>query len=94
MALFHPHQDNVGNTVDHAMLQGWTFPLPEHDNWSCDGTEESNKGNQFEMNTSFADEPLNPAAPAPTGCHATFGSTRGELQTSLVKGTFHNRQLP
>ena len=77
MALLHLHQDIVGNMDSHAILTGWTFPLPEDDAWSCDGTEESNRETQFEMDTSFEEEPIDYAAPTPTRCPAHFGSTGG-----------------
>ena len=67
MALYHLHQDIVGNTLSQATLQGWNFPLPEDDSWSCDGTEESIRGNQFELKTNFEDEPHSPAALSQTG---------------------------
>ena len=57
MALLHHHQDIVGNRDSTAMMKGWTFPLQEDDTWSCDGTEESNRGTPFEMDTSFEEEP-------------------------------------
>ena len=44
---------------------GWTFPLPDDDSWSCDGTEESDRGTPFGTNTSFAHDHLEEDAPTP-----------------------------
>ena len=62
MAPSHHHPDIVGNR-DGKDMQGWTFPLPEDDTWSCDGTEESERGTPFETNTSFAQDHIELLAP-------------------------------
>ena len=62
MAPSHHHKDMVGNR-DGKDMQGWTFPLPDDDSWSCDGTEESDRGTQFASNTSFAQEQIDNLAP-------------------------------
>ena len=62
MAQSHHHKDMVGNR-DGKDMQGWTFPLPDDDSWSCDGTEESDRGTPFALNTSFAQEHFVNSAP-------------------------------
>ena len=58
MALLRLHLvDLVGNRDRAEQLPGWTFPLPEDDTWSCDGTEEHSLGIFVEQNNSFDDEP-------------------------------------
>ena len=38
---------------------GWTFPLPDDDTWSCDGTEEHSLGHLVEQDN-FVDEAMEP----------------------------------
>ena len=48
------HQETVGNIPDSALLQGWTFPVPDDDIMSCEGSEGPNTGTIMEE-PSFAE---------------------------------------
>ena len=63
-------------------MKGWTFPLPDDDAWSCDGTEESKRGNTFETNTSFDEEPMEPSAPTPTRCPIHAGNSEPDTMVT------------
>ena len=80
MAPPHHHPDIVGNR-DGKDMQGWTFPLPEDDTWSCDGTEESERGTPFESNTSFAQDHIDILAPPHPRSACFDGSTAPTIGT-------------
>ena len=92
MPLCRPRRENVGNTLDQDMLQGWTFPLPEDDRWSCDGTEDPMRGAQFEQISLFGAESDSPAALSQPVCRAAPGSTGGQTIATCA-GIGHTRQL-
>ena len=74
MARARLHPDNVGNTHDLTAIQGWNFPLPEDDIWSCEGTEDSHEGYQDTLTLFQADEPQLTAEPIKPVCRAATGS--------------------
>ena len=90
MALCRLRRDIVGNTLDQDTSQGWNFPLPEDDRGSCDGTEDSIRGNQFEQQSLLDDDLqqhfLNRFA-------LLLQAHQGQRQLSLVTGMRHARQL-
>ena len=49
----------VGNRDREVPPMGWTFPLPEDDTWSCEGTEEHSLGHLVEQDN-FVDEAMEP----------------------------------
>ena len=49
----------VGNRDREVPPMGWTFPLPEDDTWSCEGTEEHSLGHLVEQEN-FVDEAMEP----------------------------------
>ena len=76
MALVRLHLDIAGNTSSHDTTQGWNFPLPDDDLWSCDGTENS-LGEFHGPDTNLqACEPHGMATPLSPVCRADHGSTR------------------
>ena len=70
-----PYQDSVGN-ISRSMLEGWTFPVPDDDNLSCEGSESPIMGAQFEWTSTFEEASMPPAVlrqPTPV-CRAASGS--------------------
>ena len=55
----HRHLDMVGNRDREFSPMGWTFPLPEDDTWSCEGSEEHSLGH-FVQQENFVDEAMEP----------------------------------
>ena len=74
MARARLHPDNVGNTHDLTAIQGWNFPLPEDDIWSCEGTEDSHEGHQDTLTLFQAEEPQLTAEPLKPVCPTATGS--------------------
>ena len=73
----------MGNAHGHTTIQGWNFPLPEDDLWSCEGTEDSHEGHQDTRFLFQADELQRPADPSSPVSRAVTGSI-GAQQVALT----------
>ena len=62
MARLHHLLDLVGNRDTTAQQPGWTYPLPDDDSWSCDGTDEL-LGTVVDQNNPFEDESMGDQPP-------------------------------